>query len=136
MGWFLLANVGIPLLFVIPLLIFERAATRVPPGWEQCTDIALTLAIFSLGATGQVFGNPKLAAAFGPNIVLLGIAVVCLNLIFASILVYRKSRLDVDQVEDPGPRHGLASLSVGVLSISVTWGILVLGYRVAEKVQK
>src|SRR5712691_10738080 len=122
MGWYLLGSVGIPLLFLIALLIFDRAATSVPPGWEQCTDIALTLAIFSLGATGQIFGNPKLAAAFGSNTALLGIAAVCLNLIFASILVYRKSRLDVNKEKDalpsdlkkekdvnwPTPRHGLA----------------------------
>lgn len=132
MGWILLANVVLPVLIGIAVVILVSATASVPSGLEQYTDIALNWAILGLALTGQLFANSRVASAFGSNTPLLGILVFCVDFILAGILVYRRSRLDKPESDprhvEPDRKHAFLSLVIGLGSIIFTCGIFVWLY--------
>lgn len=126
MGWALLAHIGIPLLFGIAFLGFSAAATRGPMTWDLAIETGLDLAILSIGATGALFENPKLLAAFGDQNVLVGIGVVAVNLVLSSFLVLLKRRAATVSI---GPLIGFLAVFIGLGTIGIEASVVSYGYR-------
>src|SRR5262245_10452240 len=127
-GWILLAHIGVPLLFGLAFVVFSLAASKGPRGWDLAIETALDLAILSIGATGALFENPKLIAAFGVENTIVGIAVIGINLLLSSILVWLR-RATSDGSNSPGPGIGFLALFIGSLTIAVVVSVVTWGYR-------
>lgn len=131
-GWVLLGHIGLPVLFGLAFVGFSVAASKGPRGWELAIETALDLAILSIGATGAIFENPKLIAAFGVENTLVGISVIGINLVFSSILLWLR-RAAYDSGEPTGPGRGFAALFLGSLTIVVVASVVTWGYRSGQQ---
>ena len=81
MGWFLLAHIGLPLLFGTAFFVFSAAVSPSIIGWDVLVETAQDLAILSLGATGAIFDNSRVEQAFGSNSALMAIGLVGVELV-------------------------------------------------------
>ncbi|HEY4594634.1 MAG TPA: hypothetical protein VIJ61_19605, partial [Thermoanaerobaculia bacterium] len=87
---FLLAHIGIPLIAGLVLLFMVAASDNKPLSLDSSNDIALDFIILSVGATGAIFLNPRLTDHWKGFTPILGIVVTLVDLLLASILVYRR----------------------------------------------
>ncbi|HEX4378455.1 MAG TPA: hypothetical protein VH022_00340 [Candidatus Acidoferrum sp.] len=127
MGWFLLAHIGLPLLFGTAFIIFSAAVDPRADGWDVLVETALDLTILSLGATGAIFDNLRVEQAFGSNSALVAIAMIAVNLIFSAIIVMARA------IAVRNERHfsfsgGIIALCLGVLTLGITAGVLSWAY--------
>jgi hypothetical protein len=90
MGAFLLAHVGIPFLAGLVFLFMTGAAGEKPVSLESCNEIALDFNVLSIGATGAIFLNDRIIVHWKELTGIYGITVVLVNLLLASLLVYRR----------------------------------------------
>lgn len=121
---FLLAQIGIPLLAGLVLLVFEWAASKNPISWDECNGMGLDFAILSIGASGAIFINPRLLQHWGQYTPVYGIVTVLANLLLAAILVLRR-RWRAGPVDW---KAGMLDLFLGVLSLSLICGVFYFGY--------
>src|SRR5580692_8284653 len=89
MGNELLAHIGVPFVVALVIIILRAATRDKPVGWHNCNEMAIEMAILSIGATGGIFVNPNLIKHFGEKNGLYSILVVVSTLVFAAILIYR-----------------------------------------------
>jgi len=128
MGWLLLAHIGLPLFFGTAFVIFSAAVSPSVEGWDVLVDTAQDLTILGLGATGAIFDNSKVEQAFGANSALVAITVIAINLVFSALIVLFRARAIRNQ------KHftfwnGIMMLFLGLLTLTVTAGVLVFAYR-------
>jgi hypothetical protein len=126
-GWFLLAHIGLPLLFGIAFVIFSAAVNPRTDGWDVLVETALDLTILSLGATGAIFDNSKVSQVFGPNAALVAILVIAVNLIFSSIIVMARAKA-IQNATHFKFLGGILALFLGVLTLTLTAGVLAWAY--------
>jgi hypothetical protein len=126
-GWFLLAHIGLPLLFGTAFVIFSAAVSPTMVGWDVLVETAQDLAILSLGATGAIFDNSRVEQAFGSNSALMAIGLVGVELILSAIIVFARAKAIKD-----GKHFSLAGgiivLFLGFLTLGLTAGVLVWAY--------
>jgi len=127
MGWFLLAHIGLPLLFGVAFVIFSAAVTPSSAGWDVLAETAQDLTILGLGATGAIFDNARVEQSFGSNSAAVAIAIIAVNLIFSALIVLARA------TAIKGNTHfslfrGILVLFVGVLTLGITTGVLVWAY--------
>ena len=127
MGWFLLAHIGLPLLFGIAFIIFSAAVDPRADGWDVLVETALDLTILSLGATGAIFDNQRVEQAFGSNSALVAIAMIAVSLIFSAIIVMARA-IAVRNHEHFSFLGGIMVLCLGVLTLGITAGVLSWAY--------
>jgi hypothetical protein len=127
MGWFLLAHIGLPLLFGIAFIIFSAAVDPRADGWDVLVETALDLTILSLGATGAIFDNQRVEQAFGSNSALVAIAMIAVNLVFSAIIVMARAVAVRNQKHFSFP-GGIMALCLGVLTLGITAGVLSWAY--------
>ena len=128
-GWVLLAHIGLPLIFGLAFVGFSVASIIGPLTWGIAIETALDLAILSIGATGALFENSKLIAAFGPEHTLVGIAIIGINLMISSILLWL--RRYAHEGRKPGPVVGFCALFLGALTIVIVASVVYWGYKSA-----
>ncbi len=126
-GWLILAHLGIPVLFGVAFLIIIIAVTPPAEGWEKLLEAALDLTILSLGATGAIFDNERVAQAFGANSALVAVTVIAADLIAASILVLIRARTTRSQ-EPVSVSHGIIALFLGMITLLAPVGVIVWSY--------
>lgn len=131
MGWVLLIHIGLPLLFGIAFVFFSAASSPHPPTWDIAIETALDLAILGIGATAAIFENQTIAKVFGEHAAGVGIGVVGINFLFASLIVL------IRRFVFTGTRQKLLwsiiSLALGALALLATSGILAYSYHVASR---
>jgi len=126
-GWFLVAHIGLPLLFGTAFFVFSAAVSPSIIGWDVLVETAQDLAILSLGATGAIFDNSRVEQAFGSNSALMAIGLVGVELVLSAIIVFARAKTMTD-----GRHFSLASgimvLFLGFLTLGLTAGVLVWAY--------
>jgi hypothetical protein len=126
-GWVILAHLGIPVFFGVAFLIFTIAVAPPSEGWETLLDASLDLTILSLGATGAIFDNAKVAQTFGANSALVAVTVIAVDLIAASILVLIRARTMRSHVPVSG-WHGIIALFIGMVTLLAPIAVIVWSY--------
>lgn len=121
----LLAHIVIPLVAGLGLVLFERASEATPLSWHSCNAIALDFVLISIGATGALFLNPKLAEKWGPGeTAVYAILIVLVDFVLAAFLVYlKKHRRTV------GPFEGFLDMFFGVLGLVLVSLVYYWGYQ-------
>jgi hypothetical protein len=127
MGWFLLAHIGLPLLFGIAFIIFSAAVDPRADGWDVLVETALDLSILSLGATGAIFDNQRVEQAFGSNSALVAIAMIAVTLVFAAVIVMARA-IAIRNHQHFTLTGGIMVLSLGALTLGITAGVLSWAY--------
>src|SRR5580704_3007254 len=127
-GRVILAHLGIPLFFGIAFVIFTSAVAAPAEGWENLLETALDLTILSLGATGAIFDNAKVAQTFGQNSALLAVTVIAVDLIAGAILVLIRARAVRRQIPVPF-RNAIIGLSLGAVTLFAPVAVIVWSYR-------
>jgi hypothetical protein len=127
MGWFLLAHIGLPLLFGVAFIIFSAAVNPRTDGWDVLVETALDLTILSLGATGAIFDNQRVEQAFGSNSALVAISMIAVNLIISSVIVMARA-IAVRESKHFSFLGGIMVLFLGLLTLGVTAGVLSWAY--------
>jgi len=122
---FLLAHIGIPLIAGLVLLFMVAASDNKPLSLDSSNDIALDFIILSVGATGAIFLNPRLTDHWKGFTPILGIVVTLVDLLLASILVYRR------RWRMGAPSRGDAYLDflLGILGLTLTVMVFYIGYQ-------
>jgi|SRR3954452_677640 hypothetical protein len=122
---FLLAHIGIPLIAGLVLLFMVAASGNKPLSLDSSNDIALDFIILSVGATGAIFLNPRLTDHWKGFTPILGIVVTLVDLLLASILVYRR------RWRTGAPSRGDAYLDflLGILGLTLTVMVFYIGYQ-------
>jgi hypothetical protein len=70
----------------------------------------------------------RLVAAFSPEHTLVGIAVIAVNLLLSSILVWLRRHV-METMRRPGPLVGFFALFIGSLTIVVIAAVVLWGYK-------
>lgn len=122
---FLLAHIGIPLIAGVVLLFMVAASDNKPLTLDSSNDIALDFIILSVGATGAIFLNPRLTDHWKSFTPILGIVVTLVDLLLASILVYRRRW----RSGAPSKSDAYLDLFLGVLGLTATVMVFYLGYQ-------
>lgn len=110
------------------LIVFRITASPEPISWANCNEIAVEFALISIGANGAIFLNPNLIERWGVSTPIYGILAVLVNLLIAGTLMYRDRR----RTPPVSRKQGIVDLFLGVISISITSGILAAGYKASE----
>jgi len=113
---FLLAHVGIPLIAGLVLLFMVAASDNRPLTLDSSNDIALDFIILSVGATGAIFLNPRLTDHWKGFTPILGIVVTLIDLLLASILVYRRRW----RARALSTGDAFVDLLLGILGLTIT----------------
>ena len=127
MGWFLLAHIGLPLLFGVAFIIFSAAVNPRTDGWDVLVETALDLTILSLGATGAIFDNQRVEQAFGSNSALVAISMIAVNLIISAVIVMARA-IAIRKGEHFSFLGGIMVLFLGLLTLGITAGVLSWAY--------
>jgi len=122
----LLAHIAIPVIMGLVLVLFVKAAANQPLSWESCNDVAIDFILISLGATGALFLNPKLAAKWGEGqSAVYGILIVAVNLLLAAALVY----LSKYRKRPIGAAAGFLDMFLGVFGLLLVSSLYYWGYK-------
>jgi hypothetical protein len=125
MEQFLLAHLGIPLLAGLVFMLLVASSEKEPLSLAKCNDIALDFILLSIGASGAVFLSPKLSAHWAELTPVVGILLVLVDLVLASILVYRRRW----RVDAPTRTQAYLDLALGVLGLTITVALFYTGYQ-------
>ena len=121
----LLAHIVIPLVAGLGLVLFERASEPTPLSWASCNAIAIDFLLISIGATGALFLNPKLAEKWGAGeTAVYAILIVLVNFVLAAVLVYLKRHR-----KTVGRLAGFVDMFFGVLGLVLTSLLYYWGYQ-------
>jgi len=124
---FLLAHIGIPLIAGLVLLFMVAASDNKPLTFDSSNDIALDFIILSVGATGAIFLNPRLTDHWKGFTPILGIVVTLIDLLLASILVYRRRW----RSRTLSKGEAFVDLLLGILGLTITVMVFYVGYQAA-----
>jgi hypothetical protein len=131
----LLAHVILPGTFGLTFVVFSLVAENRPYTWIIAVDAGLDLAILSIGATGALLESPQLVARFGADNVLVGLAVVAVNLLISSFMLLCK-RLAGDRPEGVSRTVGMFCLFLGTLTMVVVGTVTAWGFRMPAVASK
>src|SRR5215208_6670389 len=127
MGEFLLAHLGVPLMAGLVLLFMVAASDSQPLALHSCNEIALDLVILSTGATGAIFLDSRLVAHWMGFTPVVGIIVVLVDLLLASLLVYRRRWRPTGTPVSRSQAY--LDLLLGTLGLAFTVMVFYFGYQ-------
>ena len=122
----LLAHIAIPVIMGLVIVLFVKAAQDRPLSWESCNDVAIDFILISVGATGALFLNPKLAAKWGAGqAAVYGILIVAVNMLLAAALVY----LAKYRKRPVGAGGGFLDMFLGIFGLLLVSSLYYWGYQ-------
>jgi hypothetical protein len=124
----LFAHIGVPVMAGLILVVLKLLSSPDAGSWALCTDMALDFAFLSVGATGAIFIDTRIADHWGKDVSLYGIGVVLANLFLAAILALIRRRRVNSKIQ-VGPVGGVLDLFLGLLALCVTSSVIYVGYR-------
>jgi len=110
-------SVVLPLVFMVVLGLAESLVEE-KKFWDRAKDISWDMCVLGIGLTGGLFSDREFVAYYRRFAPIITGAVIGLDLLFAIlILIFRKRYRE-------SPRHGMASVLLGLLAIGMPASVL------------